>query len=127
MDNQASTFYFIPHTHWEGAVFKTRVEYLDMGLPNILRALRLLKRYPAYRFVLDQSAYVQPFLERYPEERAAFQQFVDDGRLVMAGGMLVMPDVNMPGGESFVRQIMIGKRFFRQALNVDVTSGWPRS
>jgi len=43
------TFFFIPHTHWEGAVFKTREEYLEMGLPNILRALKLLKQYPAYR------------------------------------------------------------------------------
>ena len=31
-------FFFIPHTHWEGAVFKTREEYLDVGLPNILLA-----------------------------------------------------------------------------------------
>ena len=35
------TFWVIPHTHWEGAVFKTREEYLEMGLPNILKALRL--------------------------------------------------------------------------------------
>src|SRR5439155_12149860 len=35
----------IPHTHWEGAVFKTREGYLEMGLPNILKALRLLKMY----------------------------------------------------------------------------------
>ncbi len=65
-------FFFIPHTHWEGAVFKTREEYLDMGLPNILRALRLLKAHPNYRFVLDQVCYVKPFLERYPEEEARF-------------------------------------------------------
>ena len=26
------TFWIIPHTHWEGAVFKTREEYLDIGL-----------------------------------------------------------------------------------------------
>src|SRR5256885_8008304 len=30
------TFWLIPHTHWEGAVFKTREQYLEMGLPNIL-------------------------------------------------------------------------------------------
>ena len=35
------TFWVIPHTHWEGAVFKTREEYLQMGLPNILTAVRL--------------------------------------------------------------------------------------
>jgi hypothetical protein len=36
-----STFWVIPHTHWEGAVFKTRAEYLEMGLPNILKAMKL--------------------------------------------------------------------------------------
>ena len=39
-DGTKSTLYYIPHTHWEGAVFKTREDYLEMGLPNILTALR---------------------------------------------------------------------------------------
>src|SRR5437016_490007 len=39
------TLWFIPHTHWEGAVFKTREEFLDIGLPNILKALYMLKKY----------------------------------------------------------------------------------
>ena len=113
--------FFIPHTHWEGAVFKTREEYLDMGLPNIFRALKLLKAHPNYRFVLDQACYVKPFLERYPEEEAAFRRFVNEGRLAIVGGTDVMPDVNMPGGESFVRQILYGKGYFRRKLGVDVT------
>ncbi len=40
------TLYYIPHTHWEGAVFKTREDYLTMGLPNILKAVHLLKEHP---------------------------------------------------------------------------------
>jgi len=118
------TLWFIPHTHWEGAVFKTREEYLDIGLPHILRALRLLKAHPNYRFVLDQTCYVKPFLERYPEEEAAFRKFVGEGRLAIVGGTHVMPDVNMPSGESFVRQMLYGKRYFREKLGVDVTVGW---
>ncbi len=118
-------FFFIPHTHWEGAVFKTREAYLDMGLPNISRALALLKQHPDYRFTLDQVCYIKPFLERYPHEAAAFRRFVDEGRLAIVGGMDVMPDVNMPGGESIVRQLLCGKRYFREALGVDVTIGWP--
>ncbi len=117
-------FFFIPHTHWEGAVFKTREEYLDMGLPIIVRALKLLKAHPNYRFVLDQACYVKPFLERYPEEEAAFRKFVDQRRLAIVGGFDVMPDVNMPGGESFVRQVLYGKGYFRKKLGVDVTVGW---
>ena len=117
-------FFCIPHTHWEGAVFKTREEYLDMGLPNILRALRLLKAHPNYRFVLDQVCYVKPFLERYPEEESVFRKFIEQGRLAIVGGTDVMPDVNMPGGESFVRQMLYGKGYFRKKLGVDVTVGW---
>src|SRR3954463_8735304 len=96
------TFWVIPHTHWEGAVFKTREEYLEMGLPHILQAIYLLKTQPDYRFVLDQVAYVRPFLERYPEQEADFRRFLKEGRLQLVLGLDVMPDVNMPGGETFV-------------------------
>src|SRR6202161_3712736 len=61
----ADHLWVIPHTHWEGAVFKTREEYLEEGLPNILKAMRLLREQPSFRFTLDQVAYVRPFLERY--------------------------------------------------------------
>src|SRR5712671_2761502 len=92
------TLWVIPHTHWEGAVFKTREEYLEMGLPHILHALQLLEKHPSYTFVLDQVAYVKPFLERYPEHEAAFRKFVAQGRLELVLGMDVMPDVSKPGG-----------------------------
>jgi alpha-mannosidase len=118
------TFWLIPHTHWEGAVFKTREEYLESGLPNILKALRILEAHPEYRFVLDQVAYIRPFLERYPEEGAAFRRLVDEGRLGIVGGNIVMPDVNMPGGESWIRQALYGKEYCREKLGVDVKVGW---
>ena len=118
------TFWVIPHTHWEGAVFKTREEYLQMGLPNILTAVRLLKEHPNYRFTLDQVAYFRPFLERYPEEAAAFRKFVAEGRLQIVCGLNVMPDDNMPSGESFVLQMLYAKGYCRQELRVDVKVGW---
>jgi alpha-mannosidase len=118
------TFWVIPHTHWEGAVFKTREEYLEMGLPNILKAMRLLREQPSFRFTLDQVAYVRPFLERYPSEEADFRRFLAEGRLQLAGGLDVMPDVNIPGGETFVRQMQYGKGYYREKLGVDVTAGW---
>jgi len=118
------TFWDIQHTHWEGAVFKTREEYLEMGLPNILKAMRLLREQPGYRFTLDQVAYVRPFLERYPAEEADFRRFLAEGRLQLAGALDVMPDDNMPGGETFVRQMQYGKGYYRDKLGVDVTTGW---
>ncbi len=124
-ENEAQPILWIlPHTHWEGAVFKSREDYLKMGLPHILSALRLLKQYPDYRFTLDQVAYYRPFLERCPEEAADFKKFVAEGRLQIVGGMNVMPDDNMPSGESFVRQILYGKGYTRDALGVDVKTSW---
>jgi alpha-mannosidase len=118
------TLYVIPHTHWEGAVFETREEYLEDGLPNILQALDLLRDFPDYRFVLDQAAYVKPFLERYPQDSAEFRRYVSQGRLQIVGATDVMLDVNIPSGESWIRQVLYGKDYFRKALNVDVTTGW---
>ncbi|MBU7004993.1 MAG: hypothetical protein HXS50_05460, partial [Theionarchaea archaeon] len=123
-DRPTDTFFIIPHTHWEGAVFKTREEYLEMGLPNILVALDLLGKHPGYRFTLDQSCYVEPFIQRYPEEGEALRGFVREGRLEIAGGTHVMPDVNMPGGESFIRQVLYGRGFFRREIGVDVSTAW---
>ena len=56
-----------------------------MGLPNILKMMRLLKEQPEFRFVLDQVAYVKPFLERYPELEADFRKYLAEGRLQLAG------------------------------------------
>src|SRR5215469_9785723 len=120
----AETLWVIPHTHWEGAVFKTREEYLESDLPNILKALSLLKTYPDYRFVLDQVAYVKPFLERYPDQAPTFRKFVTEGRLQIVGGNDVMLDVNIPSGESWIRQVLYGKGYYRRELGVDVRTGW---
>ena len=115
------TLWVIPHTHWEGAVFKTREEYLEVGLPNILKAMRLLREQPGYRFTLDQVAYVRPFLERYPAHGGDFRRFLAEGRLQLVGALDVMPDDNMPGGETFIRQMQYGKGYYREKLGVDVT------
>jgi alpha-mannosidase len=114
----------VPHTHWEGAVFKTREEYLEIGLPHILEALNLMKRYPDYRFVLDQMCYVKPFLDRYPTEAAAFREMLARGQLEIAGGTVTMHDNNVPSGESIARQYLIGKWFFRDRLGYEVKTGW---
>ena len=70
---------------------------------------------PDFRFALDQVAYVRPFLERYPAEEADFRRFLKEGRLQLAGGLDVMPDVNIPGGETFVRQMQYGKGYYRES------------
>ncbi len=35
------------------------------------------------------------------------------------GGWYLQPDCNMPSGESFVRQILLGQRYFREKFGVE--------
>ena len=123
-DAGANTLWIIPHTHWEGAFLKTREEYLEFGLPHITTALHLLEIHPEYRFALDQVAYIKPFLERYPEEEASFRKFLAQGRLQIVGGDDVMLDVNIPSGESWIRQVLYGQSYCREKFGISVTVGW---
>jgi alpha-mannosidase len=86
--------------------------------------LQLMRQYPD--FVYAQSA-AQDYVwmeEKYPELFREIQQRVKEGRWEIVGGMWVEPDLNMPSGESLVRQLLVGTRYFRQKFGVDVRIGW---
>jgi alpha-mannosidase len=116
--------WIVPHTHFDVEVFITKEETLDIGFSNLILALKLFRSDPKFRFVLDQTSYIEPFLKAYPEEREFFQRMIEEGRLEITGGMYIMPDVNIPSGESFIRQIALGKKYCRKELKVDPRCGW---
>jgi alpha-mannosidase len=55
---------------------------------------------------------------------AEINQRIKEGRWEIVGGMWVEPDLNLPDGESLVRQLLVGKRWYKQAYGVDVRIGW---
>ncbi len=86
--------------------------------------LQLMRQYPG--FIYAQSA-AQDYVwmeEKYPDLFKEIQQRVKEGRWEIVGGMWVEPDLNMPSGESLVRQILVGKRYFQQKFGVEVRIGW---
>lgn len=48
------------------------------------------------------------------------QKLVKQKKWNILGGWYLQPDCNMPSGESFVRQILLGKRYFKEKFGVDV-------
>ena len=67
--------------------------------------LSLLDEYPDYLF-FGCSPYILETLERsYPDLYARVQAQIDQGRIVVDGGMYTEPDVQMPDGECLIRQI----------------------
>lgn len=86
--------------------------------------LRLLERYPEYHYLQSQPAAYEMCRAHYPELYARIQQAVRDGRWIAEGAMYVEPDTNMPSGEALVRQLVVGKRFYKEEFGVDSRLLW---
>jgi alpha-mannosidase len=118
------TAHVIPSFHYDVAYLDTFAGYLPKALDNLLAMLELLRTQPGYTFVVEQVILLESLLTRHsdllPELRALAQQ----GRLEIACGMYVMPDVNMPSGESLLRQAITGQRWLQSRLGVTATTCW---
>lgn len=86
--------------------------------------LLYMEEYPEYRFGASQPQLYQLVKERYPELFSRIRRAVSQGRWEPLGAMWVEPDCNIPSGESLVRQIYYGKRFFREEFGVEVDNLW---
>ena len=87
-------------------------------------ALQLMREYPDFKFTASAAQAYEWIEEKYPAMFQEIQQRVKEGRWEVIGGMWVEPDLNMPDGESLVRQIFYGKRYFQQKFGKDINIGW---
>ena len=79
-------------------------------------ALQLMREYPDFKFTASAAQAYEWIEEKYPAMFQEIQQRVKEGRWEVIGGMWVEPDLNMPDGESLVRQILYGKRYFQREV-----------
>jgi len=87
-------------------------------------ALDLMREYKDFKFTMSSARTYMWMEEKYPDLFKEIEQRVREGRWEVIGGMWVEPDLNMPGGESLVRQILVGKNYFHDKFGVDVKIGW---
>ena len=86
--------------------------------------VRLMDLYPDYKFLQSQPQTYQICKERYPRLYARIQEKVRAGQWIADGSMWVEPDTNMTSGESLIRQIVHGKRFYKEEFGVDCQLLW---
>ena len=109
----------IAHTHidieWLWARNQTR-EKIQRSFTN---ALALMKKYPEFKFMLSQPELYRYLKEEAPEKYEELKQLVSEGRWEPEGAMYVEADCNLASGESLIRQIYQGKKFFKDEFDVD--------
>jgi alpha-mannosidase len=86
--------------------------------------LALMERYPEYRFFQSQPHLYKMVKEKYPDLYRKIQQAVARGQWIVNGAAWVEPDTNLSGGESLIRQLVHGKRFFKDTFDIDCELLW---
>src|ERR1700680_3293452 len=86
--------------------------------------LDLMREYPDFKFTMSSARTYEWMQEKYPDLFEQIKQRVKEGRWEVIGGMWVEPDLNMPDGESLVRQILVGKKYFQKNFGADIKIGW---
>jgi alpha-mannosidase len=121
---QQATLHLTGNSHIDAAWLWPWTETVDVVKRTFGTALQLMHEYPQYTYTQSAAAYNEWLAQKYPDMNAEIAQRIKEGRWEIVGGMWVEPDLNMPDGESLVRQILVGKRWYKQAYGVDVRIGW---
>lgn len=87
-------------------------------------AISLLAASPDFVFNQSTAAYYAQIEEDDPALFEKIKRHVRSGRWEPIGGMWVEPDTNMPTGESLVRQILYGQRYFRKTFGTKHKVCW---
>ncbi len=75
---------------------------------------KLFEKYPNYVFNFSGSRRYEMMREYYPDDYAKLKDYVKTGRWFPCGSSVDEADANVPGLESFVRQVLYGNRYFEQ-------------
>lgn len=84
----------------------------------------LMEEYPDFKYAQSQPQLYAFVKEREPELYARIKDRVAEGRWEPVGGMWVEPDLNLPGGESLIRQLLYGQRFYREEFGRTAEIEW---
>ena len=119
-----ATISCIGHTHIDIAWLWTLAVTQDKAVRSFSTVLELMKQYPEYRFMSSQPQLYQYVKQNAPEIYEQIKARIAEGRWEAEGGMFVEADCNLSSGESLVRQVLYGKRFFKQEFGVDNQILW---
>ncbi|MDR3752596.1 MAG: glycoside hydrolase family 38 C-terminal domain-containing protein [Terracidiphilus sp.] len=121
---QVATILMVGNSHMDAAWMWPWTETVETVRQTFGTAVQLMSEYPRYTYAQSTAQYFEWMQDKYPVIFDRIRTRVKEGRFELVGGMWIEPDLNIPDGESQVRQILIAKRYFQKNLGVDIKVGW---
>ena len=114
----------IAHSHLDIAYYWRRIHSVQKNLRTVLIQLRLMDKYPDFKYTHTQP-YVYETLEKYyPEVFEELKEKVKNGQFEPVGAMYVEPDCNIPSAESLIRQCLYGQLTYKRMFGKTVNNAW---
>ncbi len=118
------TIQAIGHTHIDVAWLWRLRHTRQKATRSFSTVMRLMERFPEYLFLQTQPQLYDYIKTDYPELYEQIKERVKEGRWEAGGGMWLEADCNIPSGESLVRQLLMGTRFFREEFGAESSYLW---
>jgi len=118
------TAHAVGHAHIDTGWLWPVAETVRKCARSFAAQIDLIERYPGYVFGASQAQHYAFVKDNYPGLYEKIRARVVDGSWEIQGGMWVEADCNLIGGESMVRQILHGVRFFEKEFGVAVRNLW---
>ena len=114
----------VGHAHIDTAWLWPMREAARKCARSLANAVTLMEEYPDFEFVCSAARHLAWVEERYPSLFERIRARVQTGQFRPAGGMWVEADCNVPSGESLVRQIVHGQRWYLSRFGIECTEAW---
>ena len=109
--------YLVPFSHLDLFWAGSREECLTRGIEVIRTALRLLRKYPDYRFMIEAANFLEFFCESCPDEVPELKRYAAEGR-IEAVPMRSILYTQLPSGETLIRNCLRGRQTVMEKLGV---------
>lgn len=114
----------VGHTHIDVAWLWTVAQTREKSARSFATVLKLMEEYPDYIFMSSQPQLYKFVKEDHPELYARIKEKIESGRWETDGAMWVEADCNVTSGESLVRQLLFGTRFFKEEFGMENKILW---
>ncbi|MGL5245773.1 MAG: alpha-mannosidase, partial [Sarcina sp.] len=114
----------VGHTHIDVAWLWTVAQTREKVARSFSTVLKLMDDYPEYIFMSSQPQLYKFLKEDHPKVYEKIKEKVKEGVWEPEGAMWLEADCNVTSGESLVRQVLHGKRFFKKEFNIDNEILW---
>lgn len=116
--------YSIGQSHIDAAWLWRKAQTHDKVYKTWGEAVEKMDRHPGFIFAGSSSQYYEWMMADHPEVFAKIVDKEKAGGWEIVGGMWVEPDCNVPEGESFARQFLLGQRFYLEHFGHTANICW---